>query len=89
MTTEYTLIETTQSIYSAIYNHHRTQLQVFESFTDVEGGMFCNCPTVDTRWGLVGTYFPLIASVATKSNVRQADWDYKYYLIAPKNLSDD
>lgn len=89
MINEYYLVETTQEVYSAIYTHHRGQLQVFESFTDVEGGMFGNPPTIDTRWGLKGHYFPLIASIATKENAHQTDWDYKYYLIAPKNLSND
>lgn len=89
MTNEYYLVETTQEVYSAIYNTHIGQLQVFESFTDVEGGMFGNPPTIDTRWGLRGNYFPLIASIGTKENAQQTYWDYKYYLIAPKNLNNE
>jgi hypothetical protein len=89
MTIEYTIIETTQEVYIAIYKQHREQLQVFESFTDVEGGMFGNAPTIDTRWGFRGGYFPIIVSIATKEDRHQKDWDYKYYLTIPKNLNND
>ena len=89
MNKEYTLIETTAEVYRTIYGQHRDNMCVFESFTDVDGTLgFTSCPKMETFWGIKGSCFPLIASIAKKENRHQQDWDYKYYIVLPKNLSE-
>lgn len=89
MNREYSLLETTADVYRAIYNQHRENMSVFESFTDVEGVLgFTSHPTMETFWGIKGSYFPLIASIAKKVDRHQRDWDYTYFIVLPKNTSE-
>lgn len=48
------LMETTESVYAAIYNHHSHQFSVFSSYTNIQGG------EIFTEWGFNGADYPLM-----------------------------
>ncbi len=69
----YEWIETTPSVYRAIYASHKDELSVFESYTDNDNNYKLRAQT--TAWGFEKASHPII-----KSQLREyAEW--KYYLL--------
>ena len=75
--------KTTAEICIAIRKEHKEDLEVFGSYTDVDGNGYewsSGHPEIMTKWGFKGAEKPLYKVIMEKEYKLDEKWTYEYYL---------
>lgn len=75
-------IKTTVEVYRAIFKEHGEDFQVFGTCSAPEGNLSLGImqPYMLTEWGFKDATEPIIKSIATKKDIHQKEYDYKYFI---------